>query len=97
MSIAWTRIVPTGAAGSPINAKGVEFYRTLITELLKNGIVPAITMFHWWEHGALHGGPGRGCQGALTQRWHARGGLCVGSRAAEAGGDYAVDEEPVGL
>ncbi|KIZ04410.1 beta-glucosidase [Monoraphidium neglectum] len=47
MSIAWTRIVPTGAAGSPINAKGVEFYRTLITELLKNGIVPAITMFHW--------------------------------------------------
>ncbi|KAI8476896.1 MAG: beta-glucosidase 1B [Monoraphidium minutum] len=47
MSVAWTRIVPSGLAGSPINAKGVAFYKELITELLKNGIVPAITMFHW--------------------------------------------------
>lgn len=47
MSVAWTRIVPTGAVGSPINDKGLQFYKTLIKELLKNGIVPAVTMFHW--------------------------------------------------
>ncbi|GBF91257.1 beta-glucosidase [Raphidocelis subcapitata] len=47
MSIAWARIVPSGLAGSPVNPAGVAFYRTLITELLKAGIVPAVTMFHW--------------------------------------------------
>jgi hypothetical protein len=46
LSIAWTRIIPTGIAGSPINPKGVAFYKALITELLKEGIVPAVTMYH---------------------------------------------------
>jgi beta-glucosidase/6-phospho-beta-glucosidase/beta-galactosidase len=40
--------VPSGIAGSPVNPAGIKFYKTLITELLKAGIVPAITMFHWW-------------------------------------------------
>jgi len=47
MSIAWTRIIPSGLASSPVNPAGVKFYKDLITELLKNGIVPAVTMFHW--------------------------------------------------
>ena len=47
MSVAWTRVVPSGLPGSPVNAKGVKFYKDLVTELLKAGIVPAITMFHW--------------------------------------------------
>ncbi len=54
--MAWTRIIPSGLAGSPVNAAGVKFYKDLITELLKNGIVPAITMFHWWAEKAVSWG-----------------------------------------
>jgi len=44
-SIAWTRIFPQGV-GSP-NYKGVEFYRNLISELVKNKITPIVTLYHW--------------------------------------------------
>lgn len=47
MSISWARIIPDGKVGTPVNAAGIKFYKDLITELLKNGIVPAVTMFHW--------------------------------------------------
>eukprot|EP00879_Flechtneria_rotunda_P021136 GHRR01022267.1.p1 GENE.GHRR01022267.1~~GHRR01022267.1.p1 ORF type:complete len:461 (+),score=105.61 GHRR01022267.1:123-1505(+) len=47
MSIAWTRIVPGGVAGSPVNMAGINWYRTFIKELLASGIKPAVTMFHW--------------------------------------------------
>ncbi|GBF98739.1 glycoside hydrolase family 1 [Raphidocelis subcapitata] len=46
-SVAWARIVPSGTAGSAVNQKGIDWYKNLITELLKAGIVPAVTMYHW--------------------------------------------------
>lgn len=46
-SVAWARVVPTGLAGSPVNRKGLEFYKSLVAELLAAGITPAVTMFHW--------------------------------------------------
>jgi beta-glucosidase len=61
MSVAWTRIIPSGLAGSPVNAAGVQFYKDLITELLKNGIVPAVTMFHCAAV-VGDGGGGRGAE-----------------------------------
>ena len=45
LSISWTRIFPKGIG--EINEKGVQFYSDLIDELLKNGIEPYITLFHW--------------------------------------------------
>ncbi|CUI17165.1 Beta-glucosidase A [Candidatus Protochlamydia naegleriophila] len=44
-SIAWTRIIPeeTGA----INSEGLNFYDRLIDTLLKYGIEPIITLYHW--------------------------------------------------
>lgn len=44
-SVAWTRIFPDGTG--KLNEKGLKFYSDLIDELLKNGIKPLLTMYHW--------------------------------------------------
>ncbi|HEY6222926.1 MAG TPA: family 1 glycosylhydrolase, partial [Gemmatimonadales bacterium] len=44
-SIAWPRVFPQGT-GTP-NSKGLDFYDRLIDELLKNGIEPFATLYHW--------------------------------------------------
>ena len=44
-SVAWPRILPMGAGR--VNEKGLDFYRRLIEELLRNGITPAATIYHW--------------------------------------------------
>lgn len=44
-SIAWTRIFPNGTG--EVNQKGIEFYSNLIDELIKYGIEPIVTMYHF--------------------------------------------------
>ncbi|MCP3794597.1 glycoside hydrolase family 1 protein [Paenibacillus sp. CH40] len=44
-SIAWTRIYPQGAG--EVNQKGIAFYGSLIDELIKYGIEPIVTMYHF--------------------------------------------------
>lgn len=46
LSIAWTRIFPTGEELEP-NEKGLEFYDNLIDECLKYNIEPLITLSHY--------------------------------------------------
>lgn len=44
-SLAWPRIYPNGDGA--VNQRGVDFYHRLIDALLKQGITPWVTMFHW--------------------------------------------------
>ncbi|MDR6124869.1 beta-glucosidase [Bacillus sp. SLBN-46] len=50
-SIAWPRIYPEQGKYNP---GGMEFYKKLINLLNKNGIKPAVTLYHWdlplWAH-----------------------------------------------
>lgn len=43
-SIAWPRIFPDRGKFNP---KGMDFYKKLIEELLKNDIIPVATIYHW--------------------------------------------------
>ena len=44
-SIAWPRVVPAGRG--KINAKGLDYYERLVDLLLKAGIKPFATLYHW--------------------------------------------------
>lgn len=44
-SFSWSRIIPDGTG--KVNGKGLDFYDRVIDELLKNGITPNATLYHW--------------------------------------------------
>lgn len=46
LSIAWSRILPTGYANK-VNQLGVQYYKNLLAELKSNNIEPLVTLYHW--------------------------------------------------
>jgi len=44
-SISWPRVIPNGVGC--VNQKGLDFYDSLVDELLAAGITPYATLFHW--------------------------------------------------
>ena len=44
-SIAWSRVIPEGIGA--VNETGLRFYEELTDELLKYGITPYVTLYHW--------------------------------------------------
>jgi beta-glucosidase len=44
-SIAWPRVLPTGSGR--VNQQGLDFYRRLVEGLLRRGIRPLATLYHW--------------------------------------------------
>lgn len=45
-SLSWSRILPDGTLRS-INQAGIAYYNKLINTLLKNNIIPVVTIFHF--------------------------------------------------
>ncbi|XP_070507611.1 myrosinase 1-like [Chironomus tepperi] len=43
-SIAWTRVL---TKDQQVNQKGIDYYNTLINDLLAEGIEPMVTLYHW--------------------------------------------------
>jgi beta-glucosidase len=44
-SVAWPRVQPLGSG--PANQRGLDFYRRLVDGLLRRGVTPVVTLFHW--------------------------------------------------
>ncbi|MDC7286409.1 GH1 family beta-glucosidase [Blautia schinkii] len=44
-SFSWSRIFPEGCG--KVNEKGLDFYKRVVEELLKNDMVPNATLYHW--------------------------------------------------
>ena len=45
-SVSWTRVVPFGEVGSPINTPGLEHYDDLINTCIEYGVKPIVTLSH---------------------------------------------------
>ncbi len=45
MSISWSRVLPNGTG--TLNDKGMDYYKRAFDSLLKNGITPNVTLYHW--------------------------------------------------
>jgi beta-glucosidase/6-phospho-beta-glucosidase/beta-galactosidase len=46
-SLSWPRLFPKGRVEGGLNEKGRQFYDGLIDCLIRNGITPVITLYHW--------------------------------------------------
>ena len=46
LSLSWARLFPDGGRGE-INRKAVDFYRDLMSEMIKNDIKPFINLYHF--------------------------------------------------
>ncbi|XP_072476471.1 cytosolic beta-glucosidase-like isoform X2 [Notamacropus eugenii] len=62
-SLSWSRLLPDGTTGF-INQKGIDYYNKMIDDLLANGVIPVVTLYHFdlpqhledqggWKTGAI--------------------------------------------
>ncbi|KAL0394217.1 UNVERIFIED_CONTAM: Oleuropein beta-glucosidase [Sesamum latifolium] len=46
-SISWPRILPGGRCCAGINKEGIDYYNNVINTVIKHGLEPFVTLFHW--------------------------------------------------
>lgn len=40
-------MIPRGGKNSPVNHEGIAYYNKLINEIIKQGLTPFVTIYHW--------------------------------------------------
>jgi beta-glucosidase len=89
-SVSWPRVLPAGT-GAP-NAKGLDFYDRLVDELLKNGIDPLCTVFHWDYPQALY--EKGGWLDRSSADWFGEYAALLGQRLGDRVKSWATQNEP---
>ncbi|KAJ8507773.1 hypothetical protein ONZ45_g9889 [Pleurotus djamor] len=46
-SVSWSRVLPFGTSGSPVNDLALRHYSDVVDYHLVNGVEPVVTLFHW--------------------------------------------------
>jgi beta-glucosidase len=89
-SISWSRVLPAGRG--TVNRAGLDFYSRLVDELLRHGIQPNVTLYHWDLPAALDDA------GGWTQRdaagWFADYAEIVARRIGDRVGLWTTLNEP---
>ncbi|XP_021617727.1 beta-glucosidase 24 [Manihot esculenta] len=75
-SISWSRIIPSGKVHEGVNEQGIKFYNNLINALLKNGMEPYVTIFHWDTPQALEEKYGGFLSSKIVDDFHDFARLC---------------------
>ncbi|OAY40039.1 beta-glucosidase 13 [Manihot esculenta] len=47
LSISWSRVIPSGRRSEGVNEEGIKFYDDVINEVLRQDLIPFVTIFHW--------------------------------------------------
>ncbi|AEF80244.1 GH1 family beta-glucosidase [Leadbettera azotonutricia] len=89
-SIAWPRIIPDG--DGPVNSKGLDFYDRLLDSLLKVGVTPYATLFHWdYPYALFRKG---GWMNPSSPQWFADYTSAVAKRLGDRLKNYFTMNEP---
>lgn len=89
-SISWPRIIPDGTG--KVNEEGLRFYSELVDELIKNGIEPYITLYHWDLPYELH--KRGGWLNPDCTKWFARYAAVVVSALSDRVKNFITFNEP---
>jgi beta-glucosidase len=90
LSISWPRVMPGGAGD--VSEAGLRFYDKLIDELLRAGITPYVTLFHWDYPLALY--QRGGWLNADAPRWFADYTRVVAARLGDRVRNWMTLNEP---
>jgi beta-glucosidase len=89
-SVSWPRILPEGVG--TVNPKGVDFYDRLVDEMLKNGLQPLCTAFHWDYPQALY--KKGGWLNRDSADWFAEYCAVIGDKLGDRVKTWATQNEP---
>ncbi|MBT9776868.1 beta-glucosidase [Clostridium sp. MCC353] len=89
-SVSWPRVLPNGTG--PVNEKGIQFYSDLVDEMLKYGITPYLTLYHWDMPYELY--RRGGWMNPDSPKWFAEYAALIASRLGSRVKHYMTFNEP---